>query len=617
MPKTTRALTVHPISVRELTVKRTADLTDGMRRITLTGDELGAFTSATGFDQPAFRSEGFDDDIRLFFPYPGKDEPVLPIQQDGTVELPKDPRPISKVYTVRRWDPESGELDVDFVKHGTGVATVWAYRTKPGDRIHIAGPAASMALPRADWLLVVGDDTAVPAIARLLEQLPVETRAQVFIEVAHEQHKIELPELPGVAVTWLVRNGAPAGSSSLLLDAVIAAEWWEGSVFAWVAGESTHVKAVRRHLVEERGVPKDHVDFTGYWRLGEVVTLEEDPVVPDPERNEEAFEKLHELAELLPPLAIRAAVNLGIPELISRGTTQVADLAETIGADAAGVAKLLRYLHAIELVETTSAGGYQLTDAGDYLTDDFVIPILHKDGYFARRERALYGLEEAIRSGRESYTAVTGSDYQSLLRQDWYERQQLELLADYGRYLAEPLAALPIWADLATVTVRSAAAGTLAQALVSAHPGIRVTVAALPSQVAWYRDDLAKAEMDDERRGRISFAEHAPLDETVPSSAVALVRELASLTDADAALALRRAVASIEPGGRVLVHEELLDPDEHDEHEAEADVLNYALYGTGQRTDAEIRAVFGDAGLDVEAAEVFGWGSTLYRLTPR
>lgn len=118
MPKTSRRLAVHPISLRELQVVRTTELTPGLRRLTLTGPELNAFTSTNGLAQPAFRSDGFDDDIRLIFPYPGKDEPVLPVQDEGHLDWPKDPRALSRVYTVRRWNPETGELDVDFIKHG-------------------------------------------------------------------------------------------------------------------------------------------------------------------------------------------------------------------------------------------------------------------------------------------------------------------------------------------------------------------------------------------------------------------------------------------------------------------------------------------------------------------
>ncbi|MFI5428105.1 siderophore-interacting protein [Aeromicrobium sp. UC242_57] len=105
-----------------------------MRRITLAGPQLDAFVSSNGLDQPAFRSAGFDDAIRLHLPYPGATEAALPVQKRGRLEFGKDPRPLSKVYTVRRWDPESRALDLDFVKHGTGVATTWAYRASVGAR---------------------------------------------------------------------------------------------------------------------------------------------------------------------------------------------------------------------------------------------------------------------------------------------------------------------------------------------------------------------------------------------------------------------------------------------------------------------------------------------------
>ena len=89
MPKTSRRITVHPLTLREVTVIRVADVTPGMRRITLAGEQLRAFTSANGFPQPAFESPGFDDDIRLAFCYPGQTEPVLPVQKEKGLDFPK------------------------------------------------------------------------------------------------------------------------------------------------------------------------------------------------------------------------------------------------------------------------------------------------------------------------------------------------------------------------------------------------------------------------------------------------------------------------------------------------------------------------------------------------
>ncbi|WP_313006918.1 siderophore-interacting protein [Corynebacterium variabile] len=123
------------------------------------------------------------------------------------------------------------------MKHGLGTATTWAYRAQPGERIHIAGPSSSRSLPEgADWLLIAGDDTATPAIARFLEDLPADARRQVFLEVAEESHVYDLRELPNMEVTWLPRNGVSAEASTFLADAVAAADWQGGQCFAWLAG---------------------------------------------------------------------------------------------------------------------------------------------------------------------------------------------------------------------------------------------------------------------------------------------------------------------------------------------------------------------------------------------
>ena len=252
MPRTIRDGVVHPISVRELEVKRVRDVTTGMRRVTLTGAQLDAFIS-NGFAQPAFRTAGFDDDVKLVFCYPGDDAPVLPIQKDGSIEFPKGKRPLAKSYTVRHFDAAAGELDIDFVKHGTGVATTWALRCKPGDRVHVAGPARSAFLPRdIDWMLVAGDETALPAIGRLLEEAPAGLRVQAFVEVTEPAHQQEFTTEADATVTWLFRGTAAPGTTTLLIDAVRAAQWWPGEVYAWVSGETMSVKPLRRHLVDQQ-----------------------------------------------------------------------------------------------------------------------------------------------------------------------------------------------------------------------------------------------------------------------------------------------------------------------------------------------------------------------------
>lgn len=619
MPRQNRPTTVYPIALRELEVLRVADVTPGLRRVTLTGEQLAAHRTPDGFEQREFVSAGFDDDIRLLFPYPGETEPVLPTLKDGGLTFPKERKVLAKVYTVRSYDPETRELEVDFVKHGVGVATTWAYRTTPGDRIHVAGPSNSLGLPEgADWLLVLGDDTAAPAIARLLDELPEDARGEVFIEIAEADHAQKLRELPGVRVTWLSRDGAEPGSTNLLLDALRGVEWRDGEVFAWLAGEQATVRDLRRHLIEERGVEKTRIDFTGYWKRSEVVALEEDPAVPDPERNEEAFEKFHEQAELLPPLAIRIAANLGIAELISRGVTGVAELAERTGTQQRALAKFLRYLEAIEILEQVADGetGYRLSETGEFLTNEYVLDVLRTDGVTARREQAFLGLEESLRTGQASFAGVTGQDYASLRRDEAFEHKLLENTAQYAAYLAAPLAAAQSLAAARRIVVHSNGAGAIAAELTARLPEAAVVLVALPTQAGWLRGDLPRTVADEARRQRIEVLEQSVFEPGPQADTVLLVRTLVEHPDAEAAHILRRAAAGLDSGGRVLLVEDTFDTEELDEHDAEADLLHLALHGSGHRTDAELDQVIQSAGLQVAATETIGWGTVIRTLTP-
>jgi NADPH-dependent ferric siderophore reductase len=611
MPKTARRLTVHPVTLREVEVVRVLDLTPGMRRITLGGAQLRAFTSANGFPQPAFESPGFDDDIRLVFRYPGHAEPVLPVQKERGVDLPRNPRPLSKVYTVRRWDAEAGELDVDVVKHGIGVGTTWAYRAQPGDRVHLYGPGTSRAFPAdADWLLVAGDDTAVPAIARLLDELPDGARAQVFIEVADAAHRLELPARPGVEVTWLVRDDAS------LLDAVKGAGRWDGRPFAWLAGEHTSVRDLRRHLVEDRGMPKEDIEFTGYWRRGEVVALETDAAVPDPERSTTPFERLHDLIELVAPLAIRTAVELDVPELISRGVTGVTDLAAAAGCDERALGKLLRYLHTVDVLTETGPGHYRLTPVGEVLTLEFIADRLHPAGVVGREMLGLAGLTESIRTGRPAYAAVTGRTFAEVRAEQDYEDRYLERLAKFQAALAEPIARSGLLAGVGHLVLHSGGAGAQAREFLAAHPGLRVTICALPAQADWLRRDLPDTIPDERQRARVGVVEQSVFEPSPAADAVFVIRAFKSLPDADAAHALRRAAENLTPDGRVLLIEETFDVGDLDEHDGEADLLGLTVHGSGLRTAAELDAVISRAGLTRRAAHTVGWGATVHELTP-
>ncbi|MBW0114775.1 siderophore-interacting protein [Pseudonocardia abyssalis] len=614
MPPTSRALAVHPVTLREVEVSRIEDITPGMRRVTFTGAQLRAFTSDNGLPQPDLVSGGFDDDIRLLFAHPGQSEPVLPVQAQGKLDWAKDARPLYRAYTVRRYDPGAGELDVDVVRHGVGVAATWADRAEPGDRIHFFGPHSSSGPPPpSDWLLVAGDETALPAIGRLLEEAPADTRAQVFVEVAERSHVQPLRELPGVTVTWLVREGA----TDLLRDAVRGAAWWPGAPFAWVAGERTVVRDIRRHLVEDRGMPKKDIDFTGYWKRADVVVLADDAATPDPDRNTEAFQRFHDLVDLVPAIAIRVAVELGIGTLLAAGAASAAEIAARTGSDERALGKLLRYLRSIDVVAETGddePGRFTLTEVGDFLADDYWAGLLDPNGSYGRQAQGIFGLAESVRSGRASYASVTGSEFAQLRTKQPFEDRLLDGVAEGAVYLGAPLADSGAFEGVEHLVIRSDGAGVEAREITARHPGLRVTISALPAQADWLRRDLPASVPDAAHRERIGVIEQTVIDPAPDAAAVLLVFALGALPDDDAAATLRAAAANLPTGGRVLLIEDLFDTEQLDEHDGEADLLALTRDGTGLRTEDELRAVVALAGLREAGTRAIGWGTVLREL---
>lgn len=619
MPRSARATTVQPFVLRRLEVQRVADLTPRMRRVTLTGEQLGAFTDADGEAQPAFASTGFDDDIRLFFPYPGETEPVLPATtaaakarraRDG-----EERRPLGRTFTVRRYDPASQELDVDVAFHDAGLAGTWAYRAQPGDRIHIGGPRLSRALPGdVDWLLVAGDETALPAIAHLLDDAPAELRAQVFIEIADDIRRLPLRELSGVTVTWLSRHGAPAGTTTLLVDAVRRAEWWDGAVFAWVAGEQSAVRDLRRHLREDRHLDVDDIDSASYWHRQTVVTRADDAAVVDVEKTTEAFERFHDLARIVPPIAISVAAELGIGDLISRGVTTTGELTARTGSDARALGKLLRYLRTIDLLHENESGEYKLTETGEFLANEFVVDAVSSTGVTGRETLGIFGLAESIRTGRASYASVTGHDFAAVRAEQSYEDRWLTRIARFQAALAQPIAKSDLLAGVSHLVIHSGGAGAQARELTAVHPDLRVTICALPAQADWLRRDLPISIPDEYQRARVTVVEQSVFEPSPAADAVLVSRGFKALPDADAAFALRRAAENLADGGRVLLVEETFDLDEMDEHHGEADLLALTVHGSGMRTDDELAAVITAAGLTISDQRTVGWDITVHVL---
>jgi NADPH-dependent ferric siderophore reductase len=239
---------------RLLQVRRSVHVTPRMVRVTLGGDELAGFAG-----------EGPDRRIKMFFPVPGQERPAVPRATSGGPLWPAgEPRPAIRTYTVRRFDADTGELDVDFVLHeGHGPAAAWARDAQPGAWVGVSEPGGRYEPdPAAAFHLVIGDETALPAVATVLEALPDGVPAFAFLEVADAAEEQELPG--GAQVRWVHRGDREPGEP--LADAVRAAELPEGAGQAWLSGESLCVRDLRKHLLDDRGFDRRRVYATGYWR---------------------------------------------------------------------------------------------------------------------------------------------------------------------------------------------------------------------------------------------------------------------------------------------------------------------------------------------------------------
>lgn len=232
-------------------------LTPGMIRLTFGGPGLAAF-----------RSTGIGDEyLRLFFPNEQTGKLHLPhISEDGRWTYPDGSDAVRcSTYTVRRYRPESGEVDIDFVLHEGGSASEWAQRANAGDRITINNPRGLYAPPDdIVWQLLVADATGLPALSRLLEQTPRHVQSRVFIEVARAEDEQELPAHPGATVTWLHRSGNGVAPSRMG-DVVRAVPMPQTPGYIWVAGEQKTVRSIRKFLRQELQLPAERYELVGYW----------------------------------------------------------------------------------------------------------------------------------------------------------------------------------------------------------------------------------------------------------------------------------------------------------------------------------------------------------------
>jgi NADPH-dependent ferric siderophore reductase len=223
-----------------------------MARITVGHESLGTFPGGGG-----------DQHVVLYFYEPGVEPPpTLAAARARFGQV----RPAMRSYTVRRFDRDAGELDLDFVLHGTGPAATWADHARAGDDLILVGPSpAYLPDPEVSRHVLVGDESALPAVAALLAEVPDATAVLEVADAAEEQ------DLPG-DVRWLHRDGIQPGTSDLLLATLREIAPAGRDVAVWAAGERTAMHAVRGYLLDECHLDRRQVRTTMYWRHGQAGT---------------------------------------------------------------------------------------------------------------------------------------------------------------------------------------------------------------------------------------------------------------------------------------------------------------------------------------------------------
>ncbi|MEL3951181.1 siderophore-interacting protein [Streptomyces sp. LNU-CPARS28] len=263
-------MTDAPFRFFDAQVLRTERLTPSMVRVAFGGSDVAEMASG-----------GRDQRVKVFLPQPGQSAPVMPDTDSpdwyaAWRDLDPGVRGIMRTYTIRELRRDPHELIVDFAVHAPapdapsteGPASRWARTARPGTRVGVLASveeenAAYDFRPPADtdWILLTGDESALPAVAGILEALPPSTRALVFLELHDPADRQELLTKADADITWLTGEGTTTA-------AIRAADLPTGAPYAWIAGESATVKAVRRHLVTDRGFDRKRIKFTGYWRKG-------------------------------------------------------------------------------------------------------------------------------------------------------------------------------------------------------------------------------------------------------------------------------------------------------------------------------------------------------------
>ena len=230
--------------IRKLKVLDKKKISNNLLRIILTGNDLKDF--------PENEKGGY---VKLLFP-------KSKINGEEFFQRP---------YTIRNFRKSNLELDIDFANHtgNKGLATRWAYNAKPGENIIISGPSSKpKARENVDWLLFVGDMSALPAISTYLEDLSKNTLGKAIIEILDNSDKIDLVKPKNFEIIWSINKGGVIENSDLVKN-VYSLEWLKGTPYVWVACEFNSMKVLRNYFQSEKKINKNEMYISSYWKSGE------------------------------------------------------------------------------------------------------------------------------------------------------------------------------------------------------------------------------------------------------------------------------------------------------------------------------------------------------------
>jgi NADPH-dependent ferric siderophore reductase len=237
-------------------VRRIERLTRLMTRVTFAGRDL----EGLDIEEPAAS-------VRLLLPKPGTGELVVPEWNGNEFLLPDGSRPVIRTFTPRRMDADALELDLDVVIHEGGAVSAWVGSAQPGAPAAISGPGRGYTIdPEAPAYLLAGDQTAIPAIAQLVESLPAGVPVDVIVEIVHPDAVVDLPEHPASHLQWVELVGGSAPGDALV--PAVERRTLDPGTKVWAAGEAAAMHRLRRHLFDDRGLPRRDATVRGYWKHG-------------------------------------------------------------------------------------------------------------------------------------------------------------------------------------------------------------------------------------------------------------------------------------------------------------------------------------------------------------